>query len=234
MQNDLAAPNEPEARNVGQIDVVVVDDHELAREGTKRLLAEDSQIRVVGESATAGGAIALVKSMRPHVVLMDIRLGRESGIEATRVITRELPHTKVVGLTAYHDWRYTRAMAAAGACDVIDKGVTARELTAAVCNAIHLSGRYIPDSNGGSEDVGRPERRGSNGRLEAPLTPRELQVLKQMVDGMKNREIADAMGISLRTVETHADRIRLKLGARTRTEAAVTALKHGWFAEALS
>ena len=229
---------------VSSIKVVLVDDQSLVREGLRRLLEEDPGIEVVGEASDCDEAIDLIVRLQPHVALLDIRLGRGSGIEVGRAIGRLAPSTRILVLSAYTDSHYVSSLVSMGVAGYLTKAASGDELKRAIhsiaCGyrvfATELTDRVGSTPHGVATllwsaphavaaPLGRsPDRPGG-------LTPRQSEVLEGMASGLSNRELADSLGISRRTVEAHVERILLKLGARSRTQAVLGALRDGWLGE---
>lgn len=220
-----------------QIRVIIVDDQLLMRDGLASLLNFQPGIEVVGTAGNGEEAIAVVTELRPDVVLMDVRMPGIDGIEATAEINRQFPDTKVLMLTTFDDEIYVTGALQAGSFGYILKNTPAND----VAHAIEMAKRgivqlapsaaeKITSKNGTSRisavDAGGDGIIDGENRLNR-LTDRELQVLRLVVRGANNREIADDLSITEGTVKSHISNILNRLEARDRTQAAVIAVKHG-------
>lgn len=196
--------------------VVVVDDHALLRDGTRTIIDEQQDLCVVGEADNVDRALALINQLNPDVVLMDVRLPGLNGIEGTRRIARQHPLVRVLIVSAYDDEEYVRGALEAGAAGYLSKAAPGRELVDAIRAVAH--GSVVLGPSGIDALLTRPEdsHRG--------LTQRELDVLQLLADGLHNREIAERLHISPRTVDRHCDAIYSKLQVTSRTEAVVHAI----------
>jgi len=183
---------------------------------------------VVGEAGDGVEALELAKRLRPDVAIVDIAMPRVNGIEATRLMKKVSPSTAVLVLTAYDYDQYVFALLEAGAAGYLLKDVSGRELIRAVQSVNRGESVLHPTV---ARKVMRRIRVDSGGPGEEPaLTERELQILSMAAEGMKNKEIADRLILSVRTVEAHFGSIFNKLGVGSRTEAVLYALKKGWIA----
>ncbi|MEU4549239.1 response regulator transcription factor [Nonomuraea dietziae] len=213
----------------GPVRVVIADDQALVRTGFQMILAADG-IEVVAEAADGEEAVAAVRRARPDVVLMDIRMPRTDGLEATRqIISGGAEETRVLILTTYDLDHYVYAALTAGASGFLLKDVTPEHLVAAVRlvrsgDALlaptitrRLIERFAP----------RDEEKSVPHRDLAELTPRELEVLSLLATGLSNAELADRLTLSPTTVKTHVARILSKLGLRDRVQAVVLAYETG-------
>lgn len=209
------------ARNMGSdvISVLVVDDHALHRDGTRRILEQHPDLEVVGDADSGEKALALVRQLEPDVVLMDIRLAGMNGIEATRRIRNDHPDARVLMVTAHNDDEYVRGAMKAGAAGYLSKTAPGRKLVEAV-RAI-AAGTTVLEPAMLTRLLSEPNAPQPPGNS---LTARELGVIKLLVEGLHNKEVARKLGISLRTVERHCDKIYDKLGVSSRTEAVVWAI----------
>jgi len=201
------------------IQVVVVDDHALHRDGIRQILGQQPDIQVAGEAESAERALVLVNQLHPSVVLMDIRLPGMNGIDATRRIRRDHPGTRVLVISAYDDEEYIRGALEAGASGHLSKAAPGRQLIEAV-RAVAAGGTVIEPAVlnhllAGTSSAPLPA---------AQLTERELAVLELLAHGLHNKQVATRLGISRRTVERHCDNIYDKLGVGSRTEAVVQAI----------
>lgn len=199
----------------GAIRVLVVDDHALHRDGTRQILQQQPDLEVVGEAESGEAALALVNQVHPAVVLMDIRLPRMNGIEATRRIRQQHPDIHVLIVTAYDDDEYVRGALEAGAAGYLSKAAPGREVVEAV-RAVAAGTIVLQPGLLGRLLAGRT--------AADRLTDRELAVLQLLAEGLHNKQIATRLGISTRTVERHCDNIYTKLGVGSRTEAVVRAI----------
>lgn len=201
------------------IRVLLVDDHQLVRQGTRALLTTAPDIEIVAESEDGDEALALARRLQPDLVLLDIRLRGSSGIEVARTLRQDLPHIKVVILTAYHHEQYVRALFAIGVHGYLLKDATGDQVIAAV--------RRVYEG----ELVVSPEiearKRHSTLTGADQLSNRELEVLTLVSRGESNKEIAQSLGVNTRTVETYVSRLMGKLDARSRTEAISVATQRG-------
>ncbi len=218
---------------IEKIRILVVDDHELVREGLKALFSTDEELEVVGEADNGEEAIEMVRRCRPNVVLMDMRLPGINGVEAVRLIKEEHPAVSVVMLTAYQDESYITSAVEAGVAGYLFKDASAELLCHAV-HAVHeggnlLGGNLLRETLTSLRSGGRPRRSDSPPVSSIDnLTPREREVLTLIVDGMANKEIASALFIAEDTVKKHVQGIISKLGVSDRTQAAVRAVREGF------
>jgi DNA-binding NarL/FixJ family response regulator len=197
--------------------VLVVDDHALFRTGVANIINQESDLRVVAEAANGADAVVAFDRHRPDVTLLDLRMPVMEGVEAVRRIRERDPHAKVIVLTTYDtDEDISRALRA-GAKAYVLKDITAEALVGCIHDV--LAGKtYLAPAAAAklAEGVARVQ-----------LTPRELATLRLMADGKANKEIANALGISERTVKTHLGNLFGKLGVTSRTEALKVATRRG-------
>jgi two-component system NarL family response regulator len=199
------------------IRVLVVEDHNVVRQGLVALLNVVEGLTVVGEAADGLEAIDQFRKHQPDITLMDLRLPRLSGVEAILRIRQEAPQARVIVLTTYDgDEDIYRALKA-GARAYLLKGMTGEELVTTI-RAVHAGKSHIPPAI--AEKLA--ERMGTE-----ELTPREFDVLKEIVSGKSNKEIASELNVSEATVKTHINSLLGKLGVTDRTQAATAAIQRG-------
>ena len=212
-----------------RIRVLLVDDHPLFRAGVRqRLYEDDPNLEVVGEAGSSQQAQEMVALLTPDVVLMDISMGDENGIEATRAIKRKAPAVAVIILSVYDDVQYIEAAVEAGAAGYFLKTVQGPDLAAAVRSA--HQGDTVLSPEVARKVFGRllPRLRDTGQSASwQRLSERESEVLTLVARGAANKEIARSMGLSVRTVEAHLRSIFAKLQVGSRTEAVVFAVKAG-------
>jgi DNA-binding NarL/FixJ family response regulator len=209
------------------IRIGIADDHELSRAGLRSMLSGEPGLTLVGEVASGGEAIQLCRDLRPDLMLMDMRMPLMDGLAATRVIKAEMPETRVIIVTMHEDPDYLVEALKAGAAGYILKDASRRELLQAVRQV--MRGESFLNSQLTSQVVARLAAQ-QGGRSEPPhtqLTPRELEVLELLVQGLTNREIARILVITPGTTKVHVERILAKLGVSDRTQAAVRAIETG-------
>jgi DNA-binding NarL/FixJ family response regulator len=196
-----------------RITVLLAEDHTIVREGFRKMLELENDIQVVGEAQDGRQAVALAKKLRPAVVLMDIAMPLLNGLEATRQILKAVPATKVVILSAHNDDAYVKNATDSGAMGFLLK----QNSSHVVCDAIRevqkgktfygpTIARRLHQLEGKSSDqVGRSQSR------NARLTSREMEVLQLIAEGKANKETAAELGISIKTVEKHREKVMSKL-----------------------
>ncbi|MFF9815198.1 response regulator [Streptomyces sp. NPDC014006] len=208
--------------------VLVVDDQELVREGLAMLLERATGVEIVGRAADGHEALALAQSLRPDIVLMDLRMPRMDGIEATRRIVGAHLDVAVLALTTYPDDRSLFAALRAGARGYLTKDATVEEIVAALNTVVAggtalaptVQGRVVAVALGGDDS-------GQGHRPHDRLTSREVEVLSSMAEGLRNEEIAVHLGISVVTVKTHINHIFAKIGVVDRGQAVAYAYRTG-------
>ncbi|MBI5283964.1 MAG: response regulator transcription factor [Chloroflexi bacterium] len=208
--------------------IVLADDHAVFREGTRRLLAEEPDLKVVGEAANGEEAVAAVRSLKPDIVLMDVVMPGLNGVEATREIKRSQPGTAVLILTAYDDDRYVLGLLEAGAAGYLLKSAHSNELIQAI-RAI-AAGEAVLDPGVIAKLLSRATRKAaapSEHSGEHP-TEREMDVLRLAGKGLANKEIAAELVLSVPTVKAHLVNIFNKMAVGSRTEAVLQAVRRGW------
>ena len=200
-----------------EITVLLVDDHSLVRRGFRRLLEEDSGIRVVGECSDGDEAVKEASRLRPAVVVMDFALSSMNGAVATRHIRKACPETAVLVLSMHSEASYVRACLEAGAKGYLLKNAMDLELVQAVKRVA------------ANECVLDPRLGSLAAQAEAPsgLTTRELEVLQLIVNGRSNKEIATVLGVSVNTVAVHRANIMQALGLHNTAELVVYAIRQG-------
>jgi len=214
-----------------KIRILLADDHVVVRQGTRELLEREEDIEVVAEAGDGEEAVRLTNSQRPDVAIMDISMPKLNGIEATRQIKAIQPGTAVLVLTAYDDDQYIFALLEAGAAGYLLKNVRAEELVDAV-RAVHAGESVLHPTVARKviNRFARPKMERETKSAVEQLTERELDVLKLAAKGMTNREIAQELVISVRTVQVHLTNIFGKIGVGSRTEAVLYGLREGWLA----
>jgi two-component system response regulator NreC len=198
------------------IRVLLADDHTLVREGIRLCLEAMGDMQVVGEAADGREAVARTLELRPDVVLMDVSMPGLSGIEATLAIKRARPEIQVVGLSMYDDEEYVTRLLRAGAAGYVLKRSAATDLGAAV-RAAHAGEAFLHPSIA-KRVIDDYLRRLDQEPTAAGLTAREREILGHIVDGRTNREIAERLTLSVKTVENHRANLMAKLDAHDRGE----------------
>lgn len=203
------------------IKVLIVDDHEMVRAGLMTLLDKQRDIEVVGEAGTGDEGVRMTRKLKPDVVLMDVRLPDESGVEACRRIRDQGGHTRVVMLTSFSDEEAIFASVLAGASAYLLKRIDSDKL----CEAIRAvaKGESIIDPSISNRIVARIKSigNGAPSRGFDLLTDRERQIIELIADGMTNKEIAEKVNLSNKTVRNYVSSILQKLGVTSRTRAAI-------------
>lgn len=216
----------------GKIRILLADDHALLRQGTAELLQHEKDFEIVGQAENGQEAVRMAHEMEPDIVLMDVRMPGLSGIEATRQIRKELPRIQVLVLTAYDDDQYVFSLLQAGASGYLLKTAPANELI----RSIHqvrtgesplspaIARKVVARLNAGRSSNSVSEGADSSDAL----TPREVEILQFLARGMSNRDIAEALYISERTVQTHLTNIFAKMQVSSRLEAVLKGIRLGW------
>ncbi|MFC1937668.1 response regulator [Chloroflexota bacterium] len=215
---------------MGKIKILLAEDHIVVREGTRGLLQHESDMEVVGEASDGEEAVALTARLHPDVVIMDIAMPKVNGIEATKRIKALHPDIAVLILTAYDNDQYIFALLEAGAAGYLLKNVRSRELIDAI-RAVY-AGESVLHPTVARRVIGRlvsPAPSHIEARVAEPLSGREMEVLKSAAKGISNKDIAEQLFLSSRTVQVHLGNIFNKLGVASRTEAVLYALRRGWF-----
>src|SRR5215208_1917862 len=203
---------------VDKITVLLADDHALVRRGFRRLLEDDPEIAVVGEASDGDEAVRLAASLQPRVVMMDCAMPGTSGLIATRRILERDPETAIVMLSMHSEATLVRQALDAGARGYILKDALDLDLAAAVKKAI--GGQLVLDPK-----LVKPVA--LKGEREHGLSPRELEILRYICDGMSNRAIAEKLGLSVNTVAVHRANIMKTLNVHKTAELVVYAIQNG-------
>ncbi|NPV90003.1 MAG: response regulator transcription factor [Firmicutes bacterium] len=208
-----------------QIGVILVDDHTIVRQGLRRVLELNPQLKILGEASDGEAAVELARTACPDVILMDVNMPGTNGIEASKIILQEMPQTKIIALTVSEDDQIFDLIRA-GISAYLLKDVDAQELVKAIEDV--YEGRSVVHPRVTARLFGELNRLATrppvNEQLEQ-LTSREREVLKLIGQGDSNRDIAETLFISEKTVKNHITNILRKLGAKDRTQAAIFAIK---------
>ena len=208
--------------------VVLADDHAVVREGLRALVNAQADMEVVGDAADGEAACRAARELNPDVLVMDLSMPLLGGAEATAIVRRECPHVRVLALTVHEERLYLTRLLRAGASGFVLKRSAAADLVRAV-RTVATGGTYIDPAVAGAvvegyldhqsevEDAGRD-----------PLSDRERDVLLRVSTGFSNKEIAAALGLSVKTVETYKARAAEKLGLKTRVDIVRYGARQGW------
>jgi two-component system response regulator NreC len=209
------------------IRIIIADDHQILRQGLKTLLAKEPDMEVVAEAEDGRRTLTKVRELRPHVVVMDVKMPDLNGIEATRQILSEFPDVKVIALSMYTDHRFVTNMLKAGAHAYLLKDCAFEELVQAI-RLVMNNKTYL--SPGVTEMIVKDYVNGSPGPAQtafSKLTPREREVLQLLAEGKRTNQIAELLYIGVKTVETHRWQIMNKLGIRNLAELTKYAIREG-------
>jgi DNA-binding NarL/FixJ family response regulator len=226
-----------ERRTNKPISVLIVDDHELFRDGLQRALELERDLVVVGHCEDGPTALSHTRELLPDVVILDINLPSMNGLQVARQLKTERANVAIIILTAYHENDQILHAMRAGAMAYCSKDIKPDDLVETV-RTVHRGIRIVGDKRMYESEF--QEWLSTNIQAAAgphtldaeehytPLSPREAEILKYVTQGLSNKQIASKLGISQQTVKNHMTSILKKLNVDDRTQAAVTALKHGW------
>jgi DNA-binding NarL/FixJ family response regulator len=211
-----------------KIRVLITDDHAIVRDGICALLALTEDIEAVGEATNGREALDRVKKLAPDVVLMDIAMPLMDGLEATRRIHKESPHTKVIILTQYEDREYVLPVVEAGASGFVSKTAASSELTSAI-RSVYRGDSFLSPSIARLlvEDYREMAKVGRSQDVSEQLTDREREILKLLAEGHSTRDIARMLVLSPKTVERHKTNLMGKLDIHNRLDLFKYALRKG-------
>jgi len=207
---------------VGKMKILIADDHSLFREGLRKLLESDNTFEIVSEVGDGQGVINMARKLKPDLILMDINMPGTNGLIATQVIKREFPNIKVIALTVF-EGEEVLELVKAGVSAYMLKDVLGSDLIQTIHRV--LAGEVVIHPRVTSylvQELTRTDKKSDN----LNLTRREMDVLEMLVKGNSNRDMAEAMFISEKTVKNHLTSIFRKLGVKDRTQAAVFAIRH--------
>lgn len=211
------------------IRILLADDQYLVREGIASLLELESDVEVVGMAENGKEAIAQALTLKPNIVLMDVRMPEMNGVEATAKIKQALPNCQIIMLTTFDDDEFIVQSLLAGACGYLMKDIPPKDLAQAIKLAHTGVFQLSPEAAG--KLIGNLQNKSTfdspQPAIETPLTARELEVLKLLAKGNTNREIAKTFNLSEGTVKNHVSNILMRLELRDRTQAAVYAIENG-------
>ncbi|MCL4812599.1 MAG: response regulator transcription factor [Vicinamibacteraceae bacterium] len=214
---------------MSRIRVLIADDHAILREGLRALLKLADDIEVVGEASDGREAVDRALALGPDVVLMDVAMPGLGGLEATLELRKRLPSVKILVLTQYEDREYIRRFLQAGVSGYILKRSAGAELASSI-RAVQRGGLVL-DPEVAKEALREPLPQAGpasgSASLYDTLTDREKQVLKLVADGRSNKEVAELLGISVKTAMSHRENLMEKLGVHSRTELIKFALREG-------
>lgn len=217
--------------------IVIIDDHQLFREGVKRILDFEPNFEVVAEGEDGSHALSIVEQHQPDVVIMDINMPNINGVEATGHLVSEFPDTKIIILSIHDDENYVTHALKTGAQGYLLKEMDAEQLVEAV-KVVADGGSYLHPKV--THNLVKEYRRlaSTNARVQQKeveirrplhlLTRRECEVLQLLADGKSNRNIGEILFISEKTVKNHVSNVLTKMNVNDRTQAVITAIKNGW------
>lgn len=217
--------------------IIIIDDHQLFREGVKRILDFEDTFEVVAEGDDGIDTLPLYEEFQPDVVLMDINMPQKNGVEATAELIEKYPDAKVIILSIHDDESYVSHALKSGALGYMLKEMDADEIVDAIkivaAGGSYLHPKITKNLVAEYRRLSERENKGSFHQTEIRrpfhlLTKRECEVLQLLTDGQSNRAIGETLYISEKTVKNHVSSILQKMNVNDRTQAVVTAIKNGW------
>ena len=205
----VAAAKAPSAAGKPRIKVMLVDDHPVVRKGVSSCLARHEHLQVIAEASDGREAVAKARQLQPNVILMDIDMPHMNGLAVTELLRKELPDIKVLILSMHSNTDYVMRIIQSGARGYVLKEAPTEELVRAV-DSVHAGEAFFSPEVAHAA-LNQFVRGVSNQGQDASLTAREREVLVQIAEGLSNKEIASRLGVGVRTVETHRERIMRKL-----------------------
>lgn len=209
--------------------VLLVDDHEVVREGLRALLSDDERFEVVGEAGDGAAALSASERLHPDVVVLDVSMPGLNGAQVTRRLKQTLPDVRTLALTVHEEGGYLRSLMDAGAAGYVLKRSAASELLRAI-EIVGDGGTYL-DSSMAEQLLTRLGPRRHSPIAHAMLSEREREVVRYVAHGYSNKEIAAKLDVSVKTVETYRYRATEKLGLRSRADLVRYAIDQGWLTE---
>ncbi|MFD7263326.1 response regulator [Streptomyces sp. NPDC059874] len=213
------------ADDTGRIRILLVDDHQVVRRGLRTFLEVQEDIEVVGEASDGEEGIARAEELRPHVILMDVKMPGMDGIEALRRLRELANPARVLIVTSFTEQRTAIPALRAGAAGYVYKDIDPDALAGAI-RSVH-AGHVLLQPEVATALLAQEEQNPATTGRPGSLTDREREVLGLIADGRSNREIARALVLSEKTVKTHVSNILMKLDLSDRTQAALWAVRHG-------
>lgn len=213
-----------------RIKVLIVDDHRVVREGLSAILKNKENLEVLGEAQDGQEAVEKARSLLPDVILMDVSMPKMTGVEATRIIKREFPHIGIIALTMYEEQQYIFDLVRAGATGYLLKDSDSAQIVKAIQSVYRGESLIHPAvaSKILAEFSLLAQKKGKKASwVEHDLTEREITVLRLVADGKTNKEIANTLDLSEKTVKNHVRNIFHKLQVYDRTQAAILAIRKG-------
>lgn len=210
------------------IRLLIIDDHEMVREGLKAMLSAEPDFSIVGDAANADQAFALIERLRPDIILLDVRLPGTSGIEVCHTVTERYPETAVIILTTFTDESLVEQCIKAGARGFIVKDIERFDLKRSI-RAV-ARGEAAIDTKAAVAVLAQLRRtpQNKNEPLQEPLSSQQIVILRLVAQGLSSREIATRLYLSENTVKGYVQEILHRLGVKNRTEAVMVAVKQGW------
>jgi len=210
------------------IRLLIIDDHEMVREGLKAMLTAEADFEIVGDAANAEQALEMIEHLRPDVILLDVRLPKESGIDVCRTVTERYPETAVIILTTFTDETLVAQCIQAGARGFIVKDIERFDLKRSIRAVARGEAAIDPKA---AVAVLAQLRRAPQVKQEPSLellSPQQIVILRLVAQGLSSREIAAQLYLSENTVIGYVQEILHRLGVKNRTEAVMVAVKQGW------
>jgi len=210
------------------IRLLIIDDHEMVREGLKAMLTAEADFEIVGDAANAEQALEMIERLRPDVILLDVRLPGDSGIDVCRTVTERYPETAVIILTTFTDETLVAQCIQAGARGFIVKDIERFDLKRSI-RAV-ARGEAAIDPKAAVAVLAQLRRAPQVKQEPSPelLSPQQIVILRLVAQGLSSREIATQLYLSENTVKGYVQEILHRLGVKNRTEAVMVAVKQGW------
>lgn len=225
---------QPGAKKLETIRIGIVDDHPFFRQGVREVLSAEPDLEIVAEAKDGEEALEVIPKVAPHVTLMDVNLPGKNGLRITQDLKNDYPDLNFIILTAYDDEEQIYHAIRIGASAYFAKDVAPDHLIttirAVAAGYYVIGGKRLTPEQAEAWLLECYKRFGvePDGDTFAPLTPREMEVLEQIIEGLSNKGIAYRLGISKQTVKNHVTSILAKLNLSDRTQAAIYALRRGW------